>query len=364
MADYHGFWSYVHKDDDAETGRIVQLALDLKDQFEMMAGEELRLFLDRTELEWGHEWRARIDSGLETVAFFIPVLTPRYFQSSECRRELHEFIQRAELEGVSELILPLLYVKIPELRDEAPEDALMAKIKKIQYVDLTDIKFEERTSTPYRRKVAELAEQLVDINRRFEEQALVKIVEPTEPPQEAAGLMDQIADMEDEFPKLTVTLLEISNCIATFGDLTELASEELDKSDKRSEGARGRVLVARKLAASIWRPTAEIHALGTQFTSQLHVVDDGIRALIEIAHDADETDKPAAEELFESVNSLIENANTSMQSVNEMINGAATLERVSRDLRTPLRKLRSGLTALMEGVDIMNEWQELMDQAT
>jgi hypothetical protein len=36
-ADATGFWSYVHKDDQAEKGRIEQLARDLVDQYEMTA---------------------------------------------------------------------------------------------------------------------------------------------------------------------------------------------------------------------------------------------------------------------------------------------------------------------------------------
>lgn len=88
MAASQGFWSYVHADDEAEVQRISRLARDVAAQFEMLTGEPLALFLDRDAIEWGEAWRDKVDSSLASVAFFIPVITPRYFMSPECRREL------------------------------------------------------------------------------------------------------------------------------------------------------------------------------------------------------------------------------------------------------------------------------------
>ncbi len=76
MAVAKGFWSYVHADDNAEGGRVTQLAMDLVAQYEMLTGESIELFLDRDDLQWGSDWRASVDGSLSTTAFFIPVLTP------------------------------------------------------------------------------------------------------------------------------------------------------------------------------------------------------------------------------------------------------------------------------------------------
>lgn len=48
-----GFWSYVHADDEADAGRVAQLARDVVAQFEMLTGEPIELFLDRDALAWG-----------------------------------------------------------------------------------------------------------------------------------------------------------------------------------------------------------------------------------------------------------------------------------------------------------------------
>ena len=90
-----GFWSYVHKDDEADSNRISRLAYDVVEEYKMLTGETIELFLDKDGIGWGNEWRKQIDDHLESVEFFIPVMTPRYFKSPECRLELNQFLQSA-----------------------------------------------------------------------------------------------------------------------------------------------------------------------------------------------------------------------------------------------------------------------------
>jgi len=73
-----GFWSYARADDEAESGRIVALARHLQEEYALLTGDALDLFVDR-DLAWGEEWRSRIDEALAGVTFFIPVVTPRFF---------------------------------------------------------------------------------------------------------------------------------------------------------------------------------------------------------------------------------------------------------------------------------------------
>ncbi len=56
MPDSTGFWSYVHKDDDAEGRRITRLAGDLNDQYELITGESINIFVDRNDIDWGDQW--------------------------------------------------------------------------------------------------------------------------------------------------------------------------------------------------------------------------------------------------------------------------------------------------------------------
>jgi hypothetical protein len=110
------FWSYSHEDDKLDSGNIVLLARRLADEYSLITGEELVLFVDR-DIKWGEGWRDRIDSALIGTTFFVPVLTPRYFTRPECRKEATSFHGKAEGAMLSELLLPVLYAPIARFSD-------------------------------------------------------------------------------------------------------------------------------------------------------------------------------------------------------------------------------------------------------
>ncbi len=101
MGTTQGFWSYVHEDDTAMHGIIRRLAKHVQDEYAVLTGSvELDLFLDSARLKWGDRWRSEIREALEGTTFFIPVITPRYFASEECRNELLGFADQAEQLGL------------------------------------------------------------------------------------------------------------------------------------------------------------------------------------------------------------------------------------------------------------------------
>ena len=153
MTTLEGFFSYVHADDEAEGERITRLARDVSAQFEMLTGEPLSLFLDKDAIEWGEKWREKIDSTLASVAFFIPILTPRYFLRAECRRELQFFARRATQLGVKDLVLPLHYVNVPALSDEGSDDDLIQLIRGFQWEDWRELRFADVATETYRNEL-------------------------------------------------------------------------------------------------------------------------------------------------------------------------------------------------------------------
>ena len=93
-------------------GRILCLAEDIAAQYEMFTGEQIDLFIDKDGISWGDRWREVINDNLDSAAFFIPVMTARYFAKEECRREFYFFVQLARQRGIKELVLPLHYVTV------------------------------------------------------------------------------------------------------------------------------------------------------------------------------------------------------------------------------------------------------------
>lgn len=252
MTDWKGLWSYVHADDEAEGGRISRLAKDVASQFEMQTGEKIELFLDTDAVKWGENWREEIDEGLSSIAFFIPVLTPRYFMSHECRRELRFFADRATSLGVKELVLPLLYVDVESLHDDTVSDDLVALVMTFQWENWLELRFAELTSGGYRRGVSRLAARLVEANRQADQTDIVANVRklegsPEDETDETPGLLDRLADMEAAFPEWQLTLESIGQDIALVGEIT------WERPLRTLKGATHRVRDLRRASPSLVR---------------------------------------------------------------------------------------------------------------
>src|SRR5215469_15861861 len=151
-----GFWSYAHEDNRLDDGAVLELARLITEEYNLLSGEPLELFIDRDSISWGQEWRARIDTVLSQTTFFIPVITPRYFTRPECRRELLEFAANAKSLGISELLLPILYVETQGLSMESQDEAV-ALVARTQYVDWRATRLLEPASREYRSAVNALA---------------------------------------------------------------------------------------------------------------------------------------------------------------------------------------------------------------
>jgi len=136
---YDAFWSYTHEDNERSGNRVLNLAAALKNEFALCTADELGLFIDRRNLEWGDAWRERVDSAVADVPFFIPIITPKYVRSQECRREFIAFSSSAKSRGLDKLLLPILYIPVPGL-DENSDDELLALIARTQYVDWTALR--------------------------------------------------------------------------------------------------------------------------------------------------------------------------------------------------------------------------------
>src|ERR1700679_2942248 len=121
MGEAAGFWSYVRKDDEGDYGRIRALADDVRARYEIQTGgDPLDLFLDRESIQWGDAWKQRLDTAIAGTTFFIPVITPSYFRSEACRHELLKFAREAERLGLTQLLMPIYWVRVPAL-DEDPK---------------------------------------------------------------------------------------------------------------------------------------------------------------------------------------------------------------------------------------------------
>lgn len=368
MTTLQGFWSYVHADDQADGERVSRLARDVVDQFQMLTGETISLFLDKDSLSWGDDWHEKIDSSLSSIAFFIPVMTPRYFMSPQCRRELQFFARRAGELGIKELILPLLYVDVSALHDDGIDDELIKLVRTFQWEDWRELRFSDIASEAYRRGISRLAARLVDANQQAEKTAhmLPTPVEESleDGSDELPGSIDILANYEEMLHKIPETLSAITSDMQQIGQIMRDSTSDIERANKQGKGFSARLIVARQTATKLSEPTERIWSLSNEFASQIHDVDAGIRIIVERAP-AEIKDNPESKmhfcNFFESVRKMSNASKEAIESTQFMINSADPLEKMSRDLRPVLRRLKQGLTSLIEASGVSNGWIQLID---
>lgn len=367
MSSSIGFWSYVHADDYAEKGRLTQLGTDIIEQMGLISGEKISIFLDK-DIEWGEDWREKIEDNLSKVAFFIPVITPRYLTSASCRGELQYFANRATKLGMNELIMPLLYIDFPELHNEMTTDDLIKKITNYQWVNWTDNRFKDSSSESYRRGVADLATRLCEANSKLESQPVIvnstTILEVEAELVEEPGIIDILADTETSLPKCNEIINEIANQIILIGEFAAKATQELEQNNKPGIGFGPRIMISKRLSQNLREPVDKVCILTAEYASFFHSVDEGFRYYISHAKetiDNDPSSKSAVCGFFHSVKELDSHANESLDKIQAFINVIESTESMSRDLRPVFRRLRQGLIIFVESREINNNWVRMID---
>jgi hypothetical protein len=362
-----GFWSYVHRDDEATGWRVTRLAAQLREAYGLTTGEDLELFVDRESLVWGDAWKERIDVAIAGTTFFIPFLTPRYFESSECRQELLKFLGEARRGGVEQLLLPVYYVTVDEL-DGDPTDELMIAVKERQWEDLREIRLLDEDSSRYRTAVERLAERIASIARAVSQvpdvsaQALEgsqggRELLPEDDVDESEGMVEKLGKGEQALGELTATVGAMVTENETLGRLAEQATEAIHDSDARQRGFAGRMAVAQRYAESLQEPAAKIQALGEKYTSELMTVHGMSSTILEVAESSPEQ----AEEVAPYLRSLVELDDSSAEAAESTRGLVRTMQdnaKLSRSLRPPTRQIATGLQAFVDGGAIIREWAD------
>src|SRR5215216_5291071 len=110
------FFSYVRRNDDHDKGRLTDLRKLLETELWAQTGKDFQIFQDTEGILWGDNWKDRITKTLDRSTFLIVIVTPGYLESKSCRFELEYFLKQ-ESSLKQKLILPILYIDTPGLKD-------------------------------------------------------------------------------------------------------------------------------------------------------------------------------------------------------------------------------------------------------
>ncbi len=284
------FWSYTRVDDEGDHGHIKSLAQQLVAQFRLATGGDvLDLFMDRTDIRWGDEWKARIEGAIAGTTFFIPVITPSYFRSQACRDELFQFAREAEKVGLDRLLMPIYWRTVPEL-EEAPEESPDAAIRLVHhanYEDLREARLEDEESAVFRKAVDTLAEELV---KRAAEAEHVedrppeprrglssgKVAEANveldgdesatgrEEGDGAPGMLDRLVAGEDALAAITETAEAIGAALEQVGAIAQSANAEIEAAAAKGAGGGARAMLSatERFAQQLDDPAQALERLG------------------------------------------------------------------------------------------------------
>lgn len=355
-----GFWSYVHADDDAEDGRIAHLASLIVHQFGLLTGGELEMFVDR-DLAWGDEWKRRIDEAIAGTTFFIPIVTPRYFASEECRRELVRFTSTAASLGLEQLLLPVHYVDVPVLAEESPDDDAVRRIKAVQWIDWRSRRLLADGSAEFRAGLNEMATRLAQIAEEVSSVPDTVGVAPVrgehtdagDQADDEPGIIEHIAEGERAMPRLNETLQDLGKEIEHVGEVVTARDPQLQKAGQH--GAGPTLLVLGAIAKDLKDPASRIETLGREYTTELSKIDPAVLALIQLV-ETGHADHGDASELFSSIRNMTAAAAEAVDMLREMLATMDEVAALSRDLRGPLRQMQEGLRNIVDGQAVLQEW--------
>lgn len=188
VTDPLAFMSYVRSDDEHDGGHLTEFRDRLSSEVQMQTGIPFPIFQDRNDIQWGQNWKERIEDSLNGVTFLIPVITPSFFLSPACRDELSQFLERESQLGRNDLILPFYYVDCPLLNDKQKRenDELAQAISEHNYADWRELRFEPFTTPQAGKMLAQLAVQIRDALDRLSE-ADAASVAPSKPSRRRRG---------------------------------------------------------------------------------------------------------------------------------------------------------------------------------
>jgi len=156
--------SYAHADDKHDFGQLTQFRERLGGEVGVQTAKDFPIFQDRDSVEWGQNWKQRIDASLDAATFLLVFLTPNFFGSQECAREVKRFLIRERRLGRQDLILPIYYISTPQL--DSPEsyatDRMARTLAARQYFDWREYRFEPFSAPETRRAMAKLALRIRD----------------------------------------------------------------------------------------------------------------------------------------------------------------------------------------------------------
>ncbi|MDO5512699.1 toll/interleukin-1 receptor domain-containing protein [Corynebacterium sp.] len=153
------FVSYAHNDD--KRGQIAEWCDALKDEYITLTGSAFRIYRDKEDLKLGNDWQESLDRAVAGSIAFLPVISPSYLQSENCRQEFNQFQEVLRQGDRESLLIPVMWAPIDDFRTGG--DEIASETYRLQHSDWTELRLGPLNSPAARVATNQLARRIAEV---------------------------------------------------------------------------------------------------------------------------------------------------------------------------------------------------------
>ncbi len=156
------FMSYARVD--VQDERVFWMKETLERELKAHSGDAAwSVFLDTSDIKGGQTWRSVLKDHVNSSMFFCLLMSPSYFNSTNCRIEFEGFLAREKQLERDDLVFPLTWIA---LRSHQLQDALVSKASEHQRTDLSAVRTSAVGSQDSFNTLSRLAADIVEARDR------------------------------------------------------------------------------------------------------------------------------------------------------------------------------------------------------
>lgn len=373
------FLSYARRDDES-----FHFAKSLKGMLERlltgMSGRPAEVFLDRTSIALGTDWKEEIERGVNNSMTFIAMFSGAYAMSSNCREEFLHFEESAARSRVGRLLIPVALYGLDDITN-MEDDPVTDYVRDHQAADFHDALIEGDGSPAFRRVAMEIARRIIEVTSAADQvladDALgtasdASATPPTdtrahdyhqefdrEPNHEDSsdhdddGLIELSIRFQESVAEMTQNTTQMATPLQKFSELPP-RPDNLSQKDVPTYFVR----VAQHLSA----PSHDIQAYGLGLFEATRKADSALRQTLRLIHELGSHDVVSGlrASIRTGLSSLGSLEHVSQQ-LNELTSAFQVAEAMSAAVRRALRPTRDGIRAVQDSLSLVSDWDTLAD---
>ncbi|MFJ5608158.1 hypothetical protein ACIQCJ_01990 [Streptomyces sp. NPDC093221] len=175
--------------------------------------------------------------------------------------------------------------------------------------------------------------------------------------EDAPGLLDSFAAIEDGLESMTADVEAIAKTIETIGEITERSNQKFQGLNERSAPMSARMAAVAHYSASIAEPSKDLDGTARTFAERMITLDSGVRAALALIEMTPSEERGESREFLGQLMSLAHAARESIREVSGFGEAAEGMGGMSRYLRGPVRNISSAVNRMAAAMACIDEWE-------